>query len=435
MRKNLFPAVLAAALTLCAVLAFRAARPKTVTLEFGMFAGSNWDVADANSYEIIDRAIGKFERQHPNVKINYDSGILKADYSEWLSQQTLKGNMPDVFMILNDDFNKFSSMGVIKNLDFLIAKDNKFHASDFYKTTLNTGKYLGAQYALPYETVPELMFVNKTLLSKDGIEIPKNNWTWADLYHICSKITKDVNHDGILDQFGMYGYSWMEAAYSNGADFFNSSGTEANFANEKVLQSIKFMKQIYDLNQGTKVTLKDFDSGNVAFRPFLFSAYRTYKTYPYRLKKYNRFQWDCIALPAGPDGDNTSIINTLLMGISNETSHEELAWEFLKTLTCDPDIQMDIFRYSQGVSVLKKITRSKEAEKILQDDMESSEKTINTALLDSIITNGKIEPKFNKYREAMTLADNEIGKIVEESKDIESEMKIFQRSISSFLKN
>ncbi len=435
MRKNLFLATLAVALTLCAVLVFRATRPKTVTLKFGMFAGSNWDVADANSYEIIDRAIVKFERQHPNVKIHYDSGILKADYSEWLSQQTLKGDMPDVFMILNDDFNKFSSMGVMKNLDPLIAKDNNFHASDFYKTTLDTGKYLGTQYALPYETVPELMFVNKTLLSKSGIEIPKNNWTWEDLYHICSKITKDVNHDGVLDQFGIYGYSWMEAAYSNGADFFNSSGTEAYFTNEKVLKSIKFMKQIYDLNQGTKVTLKDFDSGSVAFRPFLFSAYRTYKTYPYRLKKYNRFQWDCIALPAGPDGNNTSIINTLLMGISNETSREDLAWEFLKTLTCDPEIQMDIFRYSQGVSVLKNITRSKEAEKILQDDMESSEKTINTALLDSIITNGKIEPKFNKYQEAMTLADNEIGKIVEENKDIDSEMKIFQRSISSFLKN
>jgi multiple sugar transport system substrate-binding protein len=409
-------------------------QPETITLEFGMFAGSNWDVADANSYAIIDKAIEKFEKEHKNVKIHYYSGILKEDYSEWFSRQMLTGKMPDVFMILTNDFDKFSSMGVIKNLDLLMANDNDFNSSDYYATTLNTGKYLGAQYALPYQTVPELMFVNKTLLKKDGIDIPNNNWTWNDMYRICSNVTKDSNKDGILDQFGMYGYSWMEAAYSNGANFFNSSGTEANFTDEKVLDSIKFTKQLYDLNRGTKTTLKDFDSGNVAFRPFLFSDYRTYKTYPYKLKKYNQFQWDCITLPAGPNGGNTSIINTLLMGISNETSHEELAWEFLKTLTYDQEIQMDIFRYSQGVSVQKKVTKSEEAEKILQNDMESSEKSINNNLLDSIIDKGMIEPKFNKYNEAMTLADNQIQKVIEEDEDTDSAMKIFQRNISSYLK-
>jgi len=413
---------------------YHIAQPKTITLEFGMFAGSNWDVADANSYTIIDKAIKTFENEHKNVKIHYYSGILKEDYSEWLSRQMLQGKLPDVFMITANDFDKFSGMGVVKNLNTLMANDKDFNADDYYATTLNTGKYQGAQFALPYETVPELMFVNKTLLKKNGIDIPNNNWTWSDMNRICSNVTKDTNHDGILDQFGVYDYSWIEAAYSNGANFFNGSGTEAYFTDEKVLNSIKFAKQIYDLNKGAKTTQKDFDSGNVAFRPFLFSDYRTYKTYPYKLKKYNQFQWDCITLPAGPSGGNTSIINTLLMGISNETSHEELAWEFLKTLTYDQEIQMDIFRYSQGVSVLKKVTKSDEAEKILQSDMENSEKSIDNNLLDSIINKGTIEPKFNKYNEAMTLADNEIEKVIEEDKDTDSAMKIFQRNISSYLK-
>ena len=83
---------------------------------------------------------------------------------------------------------------------------------------------------------------------------------------------------------------------------------------------------------------------------------------------------------------------------------------------------------------MKTVTRSGEAEKILQNDMESSEKSINTDLLDSIIDKGRIEPKFYKYDEAMTLADNEIQKIIEEDKDADSTMKIFQRSISSFLR-
>ena len=38
---------------------------KPIVLEFGMFVGSNWDVANANSYQIIDKVIAEFEREHP----------------------------------------------------------------------------------------------------------------------------------------------------------------------------------------------------------------------------------------------------------------------------------------------------------------------------------------------------------------------------------
>ena len=51
-----------------------------------------------------------------------------------------------------------------------------------------------------------MMFVNKTLLTQEGIEVPEEDWTWNDLYRICQKVTKDSNGDGIIDQFGIYNY-------------------------------------------------------------------------------------------------------------------------------------------------------------------------------------------------------------------------------------
>lgn len=407
---------------------------KTIVLEFGMFAGSNWDVENANSYTIIDKAISEFESLHKNVKIEYDSGILKKDYSEWFSEQMLKGKTPDVFMVLTDDFDKYSSIGVLKNLGLLIAQDKDFEVDDYYSTTLDTGKYLGTQYALPYETVPELMFVNKSLLERDGISVPNNNWTWNDFYNICSEVTQDLDKDGAIDQFGVYDYTWEEAVYSDGAQLFNNVGTEAYFTDQKVLDSINFIKKLYVLNKETSVTRNDFDKGNVAFMPLLFSDYRTYKTFPYKLKKYTNFEWDCVALPSGPDGDNTSTVNTLLMGISQNTKQEKLSWEFLKLLTYDKNIQMDIFNYSQGISVLRNVTQSDEAENILQKNMESSSKAIDNSMLDRVIDKGIIEPKFKKYNDAMTLADSEITKIIEENKNIDSAMKTLQRDINSYLR-
>ncbi len=405
-----------------------------IVLEFGMFAGSNWDVANANSYAIIDEAIALFEQEHPGVTVHYSSGIIKDEYSEWLSQKALKGEAPDVFMVLTNDFNQFSSIGIMKDLDGLMSEDGDFEESRYYASTLHTGRYLGHQYALPYETVPSLMFVNKTLLNKSGYAVPDEDWTWEDFYSLCKAVTKDADGDGLYDQFGSYNYSWKDAVYSNGAPLFDADGKEAFFTNDAVIEAIKYWKKINELNQGQKVTQDDFDGGHVAFMPLQFSDYRTYKTYPYKIKKYTTFQWDCITMPAGPKGGNTSEINTLLMGINSRTKHEKLAWEFLKLLTYSESVQMDIFKYSQGASVIKSVTESDEAESMVRQDMEEGEKIIDNGLLSRVIEEGTVAPKFQKYSEAMALADGEIGKIFEDDKNVDSTLKIFQRSISKYLK-
>lgn len=63
------------------------------------------------------QVIKEFEKEYPNVTIKYESGVMKDDYSEWLSQKALKGDLPDVFMVLPEDFSTFSSVGMLKNLD------------------------------------------------------------------------------------------------------------------------------------------------------------------------------------------------------------------------------------------------------------------------------------------------------------------------------
>jgi len=408
-------------------------RKKEVVLEFGMFTGSNWDVANANSFVIIDQAIERFEKEHPGVRIHYYSGVRKADYSEWFSRKLLAGKEPDVFMVLGTDFNQFSSLGVMKNLDELMEQDPDFNKEKFFSSAFRTGQYGGVQYALPYETVPTLMFVNKTLLTKEGIEMPDQDWTWEKMYDICQRVTKDADGDGILDQFGIYNYDWMDTVCSNGGEVFQAEGSECYFTDDRIVESVKYIRQLNELYQGQKVVREDFNGGNVAFMPLTFAEYRTYKTYPYKIKRYANFRWDCITMPSGSQGENLSQVDTLLMGISARTKKEKLAWEFLKLLTYDEAIQTEIFRYSQGASVLKSVTQSREMESIVQEDMEEGDTVISGNLLGRVIEEGQIEPQFKKYEQAKALSDNEISKIVENDKTVDSSLKILQREINSYL--
>lgn len=431
-KKNM--AVLVAALLCIAGLVIygqNIRRPQV--LEFGMFGDSYWEVANADGYVIIDKAIKKFEKLHPEIKIHYYSGIPKDDYEEWLARKILKGDAPDVFMILSEDFSHMVSLGLLENLDKKIQEDKSVEIRDYYETSLEAGKIDDRQYALPYETVPTLMFVNKTLLEKEGIPVPDADWSWDDLYRICKKVTKDLDGDGRLDQFGTYNYGWLEALYSNDGKIFDPQGKKCYLTSERTEESVRFIQRINELYQGEKVTRETFDAGNVAFMPLSFAEYRTYKTYPYKIKKYSDFQWDCITLPAGSMGDNISRVDSLLIGISSESRQKDMAWEFLKMLTNDREIQMELFRYSQGASVLKEVTNSKEAEEILKKDTEKSDKIIDHNLLNQVIMNGRVVKEFPKYKEAMALAEGEVSKLYDSSTNVESALKITQRMVTNLL--
>ncbi len=406
-------------------------KPQTVTLKLGVFVGSNWGVPSGESHKIIDTAIEIFEKDNPGIRVVYESGIQKDDYSSWLSNKILKGDEPDVFMVLGDDFNTLSSLGVLMNLDKLIVKDQSFDTSEYYKSSLESGYYQGHQYTLPYESNPQLMFINKTLLKTEGIVLPERQLTLDEFYSICDTITKDLSQDGKLDQFGCYNYSWLDSVYSHGATLFNSEGTKSYFSQNIVKESIEFLQKLDSLNQGHVITSQEFDKGLVAFSPMTFAEYNTYKPYPYRIKKYTTFEWDCIEMPSLTLSEGSEV-SSLMIGISNKTKYKNESWNLLKTLTYNPDIQLMIFQYSQGISPLKQVTESSEAfEYINKESSEDSQ--INMGLLNNVLNNAVNHDQFKKYESALLLAGTKVNDLIKSSNDIDIALINLQKEINIYL--
>lgn len=403
------------------------------TLKVGIFYGSNWEVPGTVHYDMLDQTIEKFKVKYPNVKVSYEKGILSDDYSEWLSEQILKGTEPDVYLVLDEDFNTLASLGALKNLDTLVNADKEFKESDFYSSVYKAGQYGKSQYALPMECNPTLMFVNKTLLQKEGIEVPDNNWTWDDFYDICRKIVKDADGDGQLDQFGCYDYTWLQAVYSNGITPFDKNGTTSNFLDEKFSQSLEFVKRLEATNKNYQVTSNDFDLGKVAFRPFTFSDYRTYMPYPWRIKKYSGFEWTCIRMPAGPSGDNRSEMSALMAGISSRTGKKQAAWDFIKMLTTDKDIQSLVYEDTSAASVLKSVNTSRKTMDLLNKDT-PGDSIIDMSLLDTVIGAGVIPNRFKQYEEAYEKTDSLIKSYVDQEDDSSTFLFQMKNQIDEILK-
>lgn len=407
---------------------FMEGKDKTVTI--GLFSDSYWEVQNGYSYCVLDDAIKLFEKQNPGVKVEYTSGILKEDYSEWLSGQLLSENAPDVFYVLADDFNNFAEIGVLADLSLFIKDDKDFNKKAFYSSAYAYGQYDGSQYALPYECAPKLMFVNKSILDKEGIEVPDEEWTWDDFYSICENVTKDTDGNGTVDQFGVIGYTWEEAFESEGIKLFNQKGTKCDFTDDKIGKALSFIERLESINMGYSADSKDFDLGNVVFQPMSFSTYRAYKPYPLKVKKYTNFEWECIPMPAGPDGDNISTLDTLLIGMNKKSRNKDAAWDLIKTLTYNTKIQSEIFDYSEGVSVLKEVT---ESEQTLGQLVNGN--SFSLAVLSNAVEEAVVVPRFRYYDEAISEVAQAVKAIIDGDYNISTGQIIWNRKINKYLKN
>lgn len=74
---------------------------------------------------------------------------------------------------MTEDFNLYASIGALMNLENFMAIDKNFSAEVYYPAAFKFGQYENISYALPAESMLTFMFVNKTLLAKEGIALPK----------------------------------------------------------------------------------------------------------------------------------------------------------------------------------------------------------------------------------------------------------------------
>ena len=105
-----------------------------------------------------------------------------------------------------------------------------------------------------------------------------------------------------------------------------------------------------------------------------------------------------------------------------------MAWEFLKTLTYDKEIQQTLYNDMPVASVLKEVMESKESENVFKEN----EDIIDSKLICHILENGSEKPKFSGYEGAISLADSKISKLNKED-DIENALRILQRQMSKYL--
>lgn len=178
--------------------AIKTKEPVTLT----WWAGSG---LDAGFIAIKDAYMQRF----PNVTIQYEK---EADHlkPEGLAAAVLAGSGPDVTRFADVGLGNWASNGGVLALDDFLKRSQFFKKEDFIPRLLDSGKWAGRFYAIPFVTDTRPLFWNAEVFKQEGLDPAKGPADWDQLKEFTLRLTR--RQGSSFDRVGfvpLFGNSWL----------------------------------------------------------------------------------------------------------------------------------------------------------------------------------------------------------------------------------
>lgn len=163
----------------------------------------HWAVWDVNLTTYYQPLIDAYTTEHPNVKIEMvDLG--SSDYQNALITQ-LTGNA-DLDVVCVKDIPGYANL--VKG-GYLTALNDQGIDASLYGGTLEQITVDGSYYALPFRSDHWVVYYNKDLFDKAGVEYPTNDMTIAQYDELARKMTSGTGAEKV---YGSHFHTWRSAA-------------------------------------------------------------------------------------------------------------------------------------------------------------------------------------------------------------------------------
>lgn len=238
------------------------ARPEVVGIKIW------YSISGANG-EFFKSQVEAFLAEHPEIKaeeITYSGSY--ADSATKISAARLAGEAPD--MIITSASQLYPGEDGNFRMEELV-KDSGINYADFQEGILEYAKYNGRLAALPFAISTPIVYYNKDLVKKAGLDLVANPpKTWDEFVEVCKKVI--AANEGITG-FDASDSVWLfkSMLYQNGNPVVEQKGETITpvFDNESGIEVANYWKYLVDQGvmaaQQHDTAEKRFQAGTLAF--------------------------------------------------------------------------------------------------------------------------------------------------------------------------
>ena len=283
-----------------------------------------------NSSNILfERLVELFNEVHDNIEVELR---IIPGFSDAIPVQVGAGVGPDVFFVHPADIQQWGGSGLLTDLTPYIERDRADLALDqYFPAALDLAQVGDRFYALPYGVIEAgRVLYNADLLAAAGVATPDGDWTWPEYRELARQLTRDVNGDGVIDQFGTTPPKWrtlVHYALEEGGRFFTEALDAFLPDRAPAVNAFEFMATFHHdgIAGGDVSTL--FPQGKVAF-----GLTHLPGAVHFGDLADDNFTVGNTTEPRHVNGARKILVHTNMLGINPNISDErkEAAWAFIK---------------------------------------------------------------------------------------------------------
>jgi multiple sugar transport system substrate-binding protein len=282
----------------------------------------------------MDQMVQAFEASHPSIKVNVETAPF-ADYFTKLQTLIAGGTAPDVFELNYENFVTYADKGLLLDLSPMMKEDTTLDPAVYSERANQAFSYNGMQLGLPSTFSTVMLFYNKDLFDKAGLDYPTADWTWDNVVEAGKKLNDPAN--GVWGLYsGIQFWEFYKKAAQNNCQFFNEDKTEVLINSPECVQALQTMVdmvKVHKIQPSTEDMAGQsdgdmFTTGKLAMDVTGIWMFSAYKDAP--------FQWDITVEPGMANKATHFFANDA--SIFAATKHPQEAYEWVKFLTSDPEV-------------------------------------------------------------------------------------------------
>lgn len=157
------------------------------------------DPAELAAYE---KLVAAFMAQHPEIVVELRHVPSQSEYRRQLAAGFAAGAPPDVMLLNYRRIGAFAVDGVLEPLGPYLAQSKVLQEADFYREAITAFNFQGQLWCIPQNLSSLVVYYNQDLFAAAGLQPPASDWTWSDFLAAARTLTRDVDGDGRIDQYG-----------------------------------------------------------------------------------------------------------------------------------------------------------------------------------------------------------------------------------------
>jgi multiple sugar transport system substrate-binding protein len=290
------------------------------------------DPAEVAAYEAL---VAAFEEQYPEVDIALQTLPSQGDFNRRLAADFAGGNPADILLMNYRRYTLFASQGGLEPLGAYLAGSSLLEESDFFPQTLSAFTLDGQLWCIPQNISSLVVYFNLDLFEAAGLPSPHRGWTLDEFLAAAQALTRDLDGDGSIDQYGvgidpsmvrLAPFIWMA-----GGELVDDPTNPTRLAIDSP-EALSAFQWFVDLQvahgvapsaaaEAAEESENRFLNGRLGM---YFNSRRGVPTY----RTITAFDWDIAPLPAG--AQPAGILHSDAYCMAAAAENKEDAWKFIE---------------------------------------------------------------------------------------------------------